>query len=152
MVSLEGAQRAPLRQRDRIRLDDSIDDPRLRTSRDQANHARHHNHPRRGIAMTLPRVTITELTRALGALPPSTNLPMAIVAPADDGPLNTPGAYSRVEDLEVDFVGGHLVQLAAYHLANYGGPVVVCRCNTSIDGSAGAPVAAADGTVSAVVK
>jgi hypothetical protein len=102
--------------------------------------------------MTLPRVTITELTRALGALPPSTNLPMAIVAPADDGPLNTPGAYSRVEDVEADFVGGHLVQLAAYHLANYGGPVVVCRCNTSIDGSAGAPVAAADGTVSAITK
>jgi hypothetical protein len=77
---------------------------------------------------------------------------MAIVAPADDGPLNTPGAYSRTEDVETDFVGGHLVQLAAYHLANYGGPVVVCRCATSVDGSAGAPVIAADGTVSAVTK
>lgn len=77
--------------------------------------------------MTQPAVIIEELDGALGVLPPSAGRLLAVVGACSAGPVNTPAAYGRVQDLVAAFGVGPTVEAAAYHINLSGKPVLVVR-------------------------
>jgi hypothetical protein len=102
--------------------------------------------------MTQPAVEITELDGALGVLPASAGRLLALIGPADDGPINTPATFARVKDLIANFGGGPTVQAAAHAIERYGKPVVIVRTAASVEGDYLGEVEAEDGAISAITK
>lgn len=56
--------------------------------------------------MTTPNVEVRILQNSLGIQTPTDGDVLAIIGPADDGALNTPGLYGRTRAAQADFVGG----------------------------------------------
>jgi len=81
--------------------------------------------------MSVPVVTPNELDGALGVLPAGLK-PIVIVGAADAGPLDTPASFARTKDVVANFVGGPLVEAAAYVIKNTGRPVVLVRTGNSV--------------------
>lgn len=99
--------------------------------------------------MSQPKVTITELDGALGALPEGVTKPMVFVGVCDDGPLDTPGAFGKAKSIRDTFVGGPTVEAACWYVDTFGIPAIVVRTGSAVDGSYLDEVEEADGTVSA---
>lgn len=101
--------------------------------------------------MTLSAVTMTETDGALGVLPPGQGKLLAIIGPANSGPLNTPQTFGRVADVKATFEGGSLVEAAATAIDRYGRPVLLVRSGASVAGTVSAVDADAEGTSVATV-
>ena len=99
--------------------------------------------------MSQPKVTLTELDGALGALPEGTTKPMVFVGVSDSGPIDTPAAFGKGSAIEANFGAGPLVEAACFFVETYGIPAIVVRTGQSVDGSYLDEVAEADGTISA---
>lgn len=93
--------------------------------------------------MTQPKVTITELDGSLGILPASQGRLFAVTGVCSSGPVATPAAYARIQDLTAAFGTGPAVEAAAHYIERRGRPVLFTR----------AAAASGDvGTVSAVTS
>lgn len=77
--------------------------------------------------MPIQKVTTNELDGQLGTLPAGIAA-LAIVAPADSGPLNTPAAFMSTDAMIANFTGGQGVERANYHIATKQLPVLFVRC------------------------
>ena len=84
-----------------------------------------------------PKVTISRRDGQLGILPPSSGKLLAVCGPSTLGTVDTPTAYSRVDDLISAFGYGPAVQFAAGYIANYGRSVLFCRTAATTAGSTG---------------
>jgi hypothetical protein len=87
--------------------------------------------------MSQPGVDQSETDGALGVLPEGGGVAFAIVGVSSSGPIDQPAAYGKVSDVVAAYGAGPLVEAAAYYIANYQRPVLVCRCG---DATAGAYV------------
>jgi len=81
--------------------------------------------------MPVPSVVITELDGALGVLPSGASY-FAIVGVSDSGPIATPAAFSRTQDVISNFGGGPLVEAACYFITAYDQPVLLTRATASV--------------------
>jgi len=79
----------------------------------------------------LPSVQINELDGALGVLPSGASY-FAIVGVSDSGPIATPAAFSRTQDVISNFGGGPLVEAACYYITAYDQPVLLTRATASV--------------------
>lgn len=96
--------------------------------------------------MTVPHVSITQLDGAIGVLSPGGRL-LALVGASSAGPLNTPAAFARTQDVIANFGTGPLVEAACHVIDRYRLPVVVIRTGHVVDGAYGAlDTDAVDGT------
>lgn len=80
--------------------------------------------------MSVQKVTVVELDGQLGVLPDGQRA-LAIVAPASAGPLNTPAAFARTQDVVSNFTSGILVESACWHIQTKSLPVLLVRCAAS---------------------
>jgi hypothetical protein len=78
-----------------------------------------------------PSVTQHELDGALG-VQPAGKAYFALVGPADSGPIATPAAFARTQDIVSNFGGGPLVEAACYHVATYEEPVLLVRTTATV--------------------
>lgn len=85
----------------------------------------------------IPSVQQNILDGALGVMPASLGDILALVGPASGGPYNTPAGFGRSTDVVSNFVGGPLVEAAAYALEYLGRPIIVVRTHTTTPGSYG---------------
>jgi hypothetical protein len=88
--------------------------------------------------MTVPFAITSELDGALGVLPPSSGLPLAVIGQCAAGTKNTPASYTRVSSITDDFASGRAVELAAYAVGRFGVGVLLCRSETTTAKSLGA--------------
>jgi len=79
----------------------------------------------------LPSVQINELDGALGVLPSGSSY-FAIVGVSDSGPIATPAAFSRTQDVISNYGAGPLVEAACYFIAAYDQPVLLVRATASV--------------------
>lgn len=79
----------------------------------------------------LPDVQITEIDGNLGVQPAGDPY-FVLVGPCDSGPLNTPAAFARTQDVVTTFGGGPLVEAACYHIATFNQPAVIVRTGNSV--------------------
>ena len=100
--------------------------------------------------MTQPAVIITELDGSLGVLPPSSGRLLAVIGPANAGPMNTPATFARVRDLVNTFTSGPAVEAAAHHIDVSGRPVLFVRSAASVAGVA-SPIVSVPGAGTAVI-
>lgn len=91
---------------------------------------------------------IQTITRdgALGALPPSSGRPLALVGACSAGPLITPTTYARDAAVIATFGAGPLVEDACYHIQRTGKPVLLVRTAATNVGGYGTPVDEVEGT------
>lgn len=101
--------------------------------------------------MSLPAVNIEEQDGALGVLPAGQRL-LAIAGVSTSGPLNTPAAYAKKEDVIALFGKGPLVEMAAYAIVAYQKPVVVVRTAGSVDGTVGDATITKTGTATVALS
>src|SRR4051812_27133807 len=87
--------------------------------------------------MSLPDITITELTNALGIVPPGSDDLQAIIGCSSSGVATTPAAYGTVAGLVADFGYGPMVEAAARSINETGTPVIVCKTPNSTPGEVG---------------
>lgn len=102
--------------------------------------------------MSQPAVNITEIDGALGALPPGSRKPLAVVGVCSGGPVNTPAAFAGsggAKAILATFLGGPAVE-AAVKAIGKGATVLLCRTAASVEGAYLDAVEASDGTVSAL--
>lgn len=85
----------------------------------------------------LPSVNLNVLDGALGVMPPGLGDLMAVVGPANDGPMNTPAAFGQAKYVLSNFRGGPTVEAACYAIEHTGKPVVFVRTGASSAGSYG---------------
>jgi hypothetical protein len=79
----------------------------------------------------LPAVTLSKVQTNIGSAPPSPAGILAIIAGAQQGPLNTPGSYSRSDLALSTFGAGPLVEYGAYDIDTANQPFVAIRSVTS---------------------
>ena len=79
----------------------------------------------------LPSVQINELDGALGVQPSGASY-FAIVGVSDSGPIATPAAFSRTQDVITNYGGGPLVEAACYFISAYDLPVLLVRATASV--------------------
>lgn len=81
----------------------------------------------------LPGVYSQQSDFALGSIAASAGGKMlAIVGPAVAGPIGTPSAFARWEDARAIYLGGPLLEAAAYAIDTYKKPVLLCRSAGSV--------------------
>jgi hypothetical protein len=81
--------------------------------------------------MSVPNVAIEKIDFQTGSVAPSPVGVLAIIAPALDGPENTPTSYTRDDLASDDFGPSPLVEDGSYALAISQNPVVLVRPNAS---------------------
>lgn len=77
--------------------------------------------------MTQPKVTIEELDGSLGILPSSEGRLYAVAGVCSSGPVATPAAFARVQDITSNFGAGPAVEAAAHYIEKRGRPVLFTR-------------------------
>lgn len=88
--------------------------------------------------MPAARVDISLLEGALGVQPNNVQGHIAIIAgPAADGPLLTPAAFARPQDVQSNFVSGPLVEYASTVIKNTGKHCIVLRTGDTTVGAYG---------------
>lgn len=81
--------------------------------------------------MSVPFAVTSEIDGALGMLPPSSGLPLAVVGQCSGGVANTPASYTRVSSIVADAVSGRAPELAAYAVERFGVGVLLCKSATT---------------------
>lgn len=79
----------------------------------------------------LPSVVINEQDGALGVQPSGASY-FAIVGVSDSGPIATPAAFSRTQDVIANYGAGPLVEAACYYINAYNRPVLLSRATGSV--------------------
>ncbi len=79
----------------------------------------------------LPSVTITKSDGNTGVVRPATSGVLAIIAPAQKGPVNTPSSFARIIDAYATYGLGSLVEYGGYFMRNAGKPVVLINPTTT---------------------
>lgn len=87
--------------------------------------------------MSSPGITITERDGAIGVLPNGKRL-YACVGISSKGPLNTPAAYARTQDVIATFGEGPNVEAACLYIDTYSRPCVVVRTGSGVVGTVSA--------------
>lgn len=85
----------------------------------------------------LPSVSIQKADGNTGVVRPSAEGILAIIAPAQQGTANQPGAYARRDVAFAEFGQGRLVEDAAYVMSVAGKPVVLIRGTAGTAGALG---------------
>lgn len=83
----------------------------------------------------LPRVEITKVDGSTGVVRPSAVGVLAIVAAASSGALNSAGSFARRDVLFEEHSHGHLLEFAAYVMAQSKKPIVAVRGDASTAGA-----------------
>lgn len=81
--------------------------------------------------MSVPFAITSEIDGALGALPPSSGLPLAVVGQCSAGTKNEPASFTRVSSIVSSFTSGRAAELAAYAVERFGVGVLLCRSETT---------------------
>lgn len=100
--------------------------------------------------MSSPSVTIIERDGAIGVLP-SGQRPYACIGVSSSGPLNTPAAYARTQDVRELFGKGPNVEAACLYIDTYSRPCVVVRTGNTTPGAVSAVDSVALGTSAVTV-
>jgi hypothetical protein len=100
--------------------------------------------------MSQPRVDITVLDGALGILPPSSGKLLALVGPADSGPIDTPATFATTKAVVAVYTAGPLVEAACHAIEKEGKPVLLVRTGASVLGGYLGSVSGSAGSISAI--